>query len=212
MTRRATSLLGATLLIGCLVAFGIYISLATPNDSSSTFSGSTQTTEPQLGLEFWMSVNPTVIRSGDSIEISMSIRNTLTSMNNVSRSSEWQLSPLLNWTASSSLCPKWDNFVIFTGYYARANISQATNSLVIVAPNPGLVCPNRNYNTYFFEPMSSLASLNYLGNVMNMNESSVVMGYYHVEVKSVSPFANGTYTIAGGDEWGQLDILHFRVV
>ena len=133
-------------------------------------------------------------------------------MNNVSRSSKWQLAALLNWTASSSLCPKWDNFVIFMGYYNQVNISHATNPIIIVAPNAALMCPNRNYSIYFFEPMSTQVSVTSIGNTVSMNDSSVVPGHYSVGAKSVSPFASGTYTIAGGDEWGQLDILHFRVV
>ena len=181
---------------------------------------SAETTNSTLGLKLSLSVNSTSVRSGSNINVTVTITNVLKSMNNVSGKWDWANQIVANSSASTFPCPHWDNFVIVNGYYSESNISTAS-PLWLIPPHESLACPYLNWTSYLFKPQSYNATVFPNGYYpYNLTTKALVQGYYTTPQGYVlpnknlppPPFPTGIYTIAAGDEWGQMVILHIVVV
>ena len=178
------------------------------------------TTDPFLGLNLSVIMNTTSLQSGESIDIIISETNTLNTTNTVNAANEWQFSPL-----SLSPCGTLNypmGLAIFQGYYTPSNVSTAET---LELYKPGMYsCPMilAGITSYTFQPLSTVASVNAPYSIFNLSLASGVTasGYWTDNNSSdvwglnarFSNFQPGIYTIAGGDEWGQLILLHFTVV
>jgi hypothetical protein len=193
-----------------------YNELAGLNASQSI----SMTNEP-IGLNLRVAMNTTSIQSGQSIDVIISETNTLNTTNTVNVSDQWQLSSL-----SFSLGPCGNlgypiGIVIFKGYHTYSNISTA-ESLDLYQPGT-YFCPAGFFATSFsFQPLSNMASVNEAPNSSSslpMTSEVTASGYwtdnYPLDYTGVnatfSNFQPGIYTVVGGDEWGQLVLLHFIV-
>jgi hypothetical protein len=177
-----------------------------------------ETTNATLGLELELSAKPTNLVQGNSINITVAIRNTLNKVNNVPGESDWAVPVIENFSASTFACPHWENFLIFQGYYSVSNISEGS-PVWLVPPHQAPLCPYLNYSTFSFNPESLNVSVNGELDNYNLTTKVLVEGYYTTTQGYVLPnrnlpppsFPPGVYTVAAGDEWGQLVLLHFSV-
>jgi hypothetical protein len=108
---------------------------------------------------------------------------------------------------------------IFQGNCTADNISTATP---LILDNPNIVIPDCmpfgfNFTAYDFKPSSDIALLK--GDAPDSSttfemSTKVTAGIYWVGSlpNAVQQFYSpGVYTVAGGDAWGDLIILHFTV-
>jgi hypothetical protein len=180
------------------------------------FPQSVSVTDAPLGLNLSIAVNTTLLQSGQGIEITINETNTLDALNTVSATTGWQSTPQL----SLGPCGVGDypmGLAICQGYYTPSSISSA-EPLYIYAPGT-FACPMliRLITSYTFQPLSNMASISPPSNsfFMPMNSSFAANGYWTGNLKGQTEFSNfspGIYTVVGGDEWGQLVLLHFVVI
>jgi hypothetical protein len=117
---------------------------------------------------------------------------------------------------------------LLKGNYDQANLSSATTIQVFEpGPRPGCSGPGGlgNFNDYYFEPHSFKAALSgdlspdCTGNCakpMYISQTILIMGYWTWEPQFqvpvvLHPLQPDKYTLVGGDEWGNVVILHFVV-
>jgi hypothetical protein len=188
-------------------------------------------TNQTSGLELELATNVSVIfakpqfsNESHAILVMVSLLNTLVSPNNLTAARNWPLPDL-----APGLCSDYNQpfgIDIMKGYYTRANITSAS-PLQLFAQQ---YCPVYFPPAYFvFDPKS-----NYVNTVSQKNTSEYtnplgdaereipLSGYCCTDVIGTKnctcitygaiPFQVGTYTVAGGDEWGDLVLLHFSVL
>ena len=208
----------AFLISGTTTTLAVQTTDVTTNSTTSavetTFADTANST---LGLELSLSINSTTIETGQAINVSLSLQNTLPRINNVSADWNWALSSLLNFSYSILPCPRWDTFRVFNGYYSQSNISSAAPLYLWPIAEGYPSCPFWNFSTYIFQPSSSTVNVsstfpsNY-DNSFSTAENQSLTGYYlpnqgtpgSNKFPPPTPFPVGVYTIAVGDEWGQL--------
>lgn len=177
-------------------------------------------TDPSNALQLRLSINATTMGSGQTMNISVSEYNPQTHPNNVTGSTDWPIQEL-----STGPCGPINNpmgVAVFEGYYTSANVSSAT-PLTMYAPGI-YACPAEMLvKAYLFNPTSSLAAL--YGSCspepcfqIVTSASLAFSGYW---TGTAAPgatgggdfhsFPRGVYTIAAGDEWGELEFLYFVV-
>ncbi|MDG6914903.1 MAG: hypothetical protein JRN58_04080 [Nitrososphaerota archaeon] len=208
---------------------GIESTGATPGSTqaTSTFTASSaailndtrETVSPSIGLELLLSVNSTTIPSEDAISVNASVVDARPTPVNVSASSVWPISGL-----TSGVCdfgPGPVGIAFFRGYYGENNVSGAE----AIDIWPPIACPASdvlNATSFEFLPHSDAA--NYSGYFGSYANSTKGVSSTRATVGASPYAANGTgfyysldsalpatYTLAAGDEWGQLVLLHFDV-
>jgi hypothetical protein len=169
------------------------------------------------GLSLSISVSPQLIKPGYPIHIVISESNTLSKMNNLPVSDKWPISGLSVGNCETESYPFGVAF--FQGSYTTANIS-STTPLELYDPNTveiGCISPVFNVTGYDFKSSSDIATLD--GGAINgsatFEMSAEVIGginWVGSPPNAVQQyFEPGVYTVAGGDEWGNMVILHFTV-
>jgi hypothetical protein len=217
------------------LVFGVYVGLFVPTSTRTTvnysgFVATAENTSSTIALELKLSVNSTVIQSGEVLNISVSILNTLPKVNNVTGASDWALPVLQNFSTQPTPCPSYVSFQISNGYYTESNVSFATSPLQLSPPGLAIPCILLQRSFYLFQPSSNMAEFlvstpppTYF--MVPMGISQLVRGSFQtrcctnlstitmipVPPSSVPPFPYGVYTLVAGDEWGQLVLLHFAV-
>ena len=232
-TRTKTIAAGFIPLILVSSLFGIYLAL-TPSSTTTTMNYplTADTVNSTLGLALSLSINSTNVQSGQSINISLSVINGQPTVDNVSAASNWKVAELKNESISNYALGfgnfiTSENFIIFQGYYTLANVSSAQDPLLLFQPlrSGGLVENNlySNFSFFDFQPSSSIINITnaYPANYIEDNKTtysvaastSVAGSYSNIFCPHCTgpptPFRPSVYTLVAGDEWGQLDILHF---
>jgi hypothetical protein len=162
-------------------------------------------------LNLTLSLNASSISQGQSIGVTIDESNLLNTASTVNSSSNWPL------FLSLGPCGHGNypiGLAIFDGYYTSSNIS-AADSLELYQPGVR-ACPMFMLliTSYTFQPLSDIASVNSPnpGFNLSMNSDLTANGYWSgTSAENFVVFPPGIYTIVGGDEWGQLVILHFDV-
>ena len=169
------------------------------------------------GLSLSISVNPQLIKPGYPVHIVISESNALSKMNNLRVSDKWPISGLSVGICGTERYPF--GVVVFQGSYTTENLSSAT-PLELYDPNTveiGCMPPVLNVTAYGFKPSSDIATLD--GNAINgsttFEMSAEVIGginWVGTPPNAVQQyFEPGVYTVVGGDEWGNVVIIHFTV-
>ena len=202
----------------------------TTSSSALNYPTTAQTTNSTIGLELLLSTNSSTIESGQAIAIAASIQNTLSRFNNVSRDSNWLLSAFhenatVDAISQSNQCQQYLTYRLFTGFETLNNISSSTPLFLLPPGFPAPSCPTANNNPswFLFYPSSYVYNeTTFYGpdNVQNAKSQTTLTGYFPSNYNKTSnqiipsppSFTSGTYTIAAGDEWGQMVILHFTVL
>ena len=183
-------------------------------------SNSAFVTNEATGLRLTLSINTTSLSRGRTIDIQLDAQNTLPTPNTVNGSSIYRIKGL-----SAGPCgglgtfPSPMGFALFSGYHTADNLWYG--QLGFYSPGP-YFCPlfrspmkwyvfaanGDNATGYgpcnggpcFTEPMRldrSLSGYWIISPVLNSG--------------AFTTFSPGVYTIVGGDEWGDLVLLHFAV-
>ncbi|MDG7000443.1 MAG: hypothetical protein JRN15_15205 [Nitrososphaerota archaeon] len=225
------SIFGAYLWLGPL---STSTSKVTPPSALSNAS-----TNQILGVRLALSINTSTVILNEStgnesaILVNISDFNIRSTLNNISATGSW---PIRNLSAGMCAFNYPFGIAIFKGNYDSRNISLAKSSIPLF---PIIPCPIGSAPAayYIFEPNSSLAGIlsqpfttsssnattittQYNYPPKPMSESIPITGYCCKQVTlpncdcytiGYNPFGIGTYTIVGGDEWGNIVTLHFIV-
>ena len=180
--------------------------------ANSSYPTTVTTTNTNIGLNFTLTLGSSELITGQNLSITASVTNERSTFNNLTSESDWSEPWLIGWGAIDS-CNSFANAQVFQGYYDQSNRSslQSGTELQLAKPLfPPMECPfiPGAWSTYFpFEPHESRVGYQY----------STTGDYGNASSASSSPnstfhlFDSGVYTVAAGDEWGQLVLLHFTV-
>jgi hypothetical protein len=196
-------------------------------------SPSSATVTSVNGLRLTASSNASELAVGQHLNVSLSIVNTLPKINIVKPSNEWLMHgvPVALWPPCYFGLPA--EAAVLQGYYSSQAIQSAANVTFNYICMEGV-----NVDHVIFQPNSDQVNLTGLYDVTGANQSLgpfhmslsfTTGGYWNLQNLSKElnipilgeqypprppafiPFVPGEYTIAVGDEWGQLVTLHFEV-
>lgn len=174
---------------------------------------------PALGIRLDLSINSTSLKPGDKITITISENNLRLVPNEVRAASDWKLQGLSLGPCGTVNHPI--GFAILKGNYTKDNISIG-HPLQLYQPGV-FHCPMilSGIDSYAFDPASNLA--NVVGSCtpnpcfkLQIEDQALVAGSWSETLPfpgqaSFHQFTPGVYTVAGGDEWGDLLVLNFTV-
>jgi len=197
-----------------ITEFGMSCSTASAITTTANNSNSSKiatVTNSTNGLSFTLSLNSTNLMQGQAINITAYVTNDRSTFNNLTWAGpggSWSEGWFIGWGMIDS-CNSFANAQVFQGYYTQSNISslQSGTELQLAKPLiPPMECPfiPGAWYTYFpFQPHESKVGYQYStqGDYGKANQSS----------STLQLFNPGVYTVAAGDEWGQMVILHFVV-
>jgi hypothetical protein len=220
------------LILGLLFAGSVSLDYALYVDNgyrSLNIPLQTQSAESSMpSLILHLELNTTVLKQGQAISIVLTETNNAPEFNNITAADNWAyrgFQPGLC-TQRIGISNLPFNIAIIKGYYSE--LSLYGNSLpIFYPPNVVVDCITGGGvpTEYDFYPNSDNAVVNssfnnglnsiYFGQNETISTSISFDGYYNSTSTSFSsdiiPFAPGTYTVIGGDEWGKLVMLHFVV-
>ncbi len=174
-------------------------------------------TDRATGLMLALALNATTVRSGQTVDITASETNTVSTMNNVTASNQWPISGLSIFARQCGTADRPFGMAIYRGYYR--NVSSAT-PLRLYKPGPDYGCPGdlSKISQYSFYPKNVTAEV--WGScapepclTLAMSASIPVKGFWNTGpiVYGYTDLPSGVYTVAAADEWGQLVLLYFVV-
>lgn len=200
---------------------------------------STQSVNHTAGVKLKVSMNSTSIVDAPSknipstILVTLSEYNILSHVNNLTANNGW---PLAN--VSVGGCDYHEPFgiAVYKGNYSLQNVSSAS-SIDLFPVSLGCVVPSLPAKSYSFLPDSNTATIitSPYFESSNGNSTTTISKTYSSEAMTGSiqlngyccrqvhlaggaytvgliPFDAGTYTLAAGDMWGDLVVLHFTVM
>ena len=185
------------------------------------------------GLQLTVTSNATEITVGQTLNVSLSIVNTLSRVNAVEPSNDWLIHgvPVALWPPCYFGLPA--EAAVLQGSYDLQGIGSAANVTFSYMCMEGV-----NVDHVTFQPNSDQVTLTGLYDVTDENESLgpfhlslsfTTGGYWNLQNLSTElnipilgeqypprppayvPFTPGEYTVAIADEWGQVALLHFTV-
>jgi hypothetical protein len=170
-------------------------------------------------LRFTLSMNSSTLATGNAAEIEISEQNTLLLTNTVASAHGWPTPGLTDSPCGVLNYPM--GFAIFKGYHLQTNLPSADR---LDLYGPGLYfCPLilSSIDSYVFASGNDSASINgSCGSnpcvTMPMRSDGSFTGFWSSSILYLSSatfhsFSPGAYTVVGGDEWGDLLVLHFVV-
>jgi hypothetical protein len=184
---------------------GTSVTSASSGTSTSSLTGTATSSEPN-DLQLRLSTNATDIQYGGGVEISVSEYNTATTVENVSAANDWPATGLSDGACGHMAYPF--GVAVFQGFYTSRNVSSGQPLQIYpIVPCPMLI---RLVTGYLFSPLNDSAVIlpgsPNATTLMAVNVTAI--GTFN---DSLTPFSPGTYTVAAGDEWGGLTVLHFSV-
>jgi hypothetical protein len=204
-----------------VIASGLYLAYLSPNRQTtgccttylqSPLSGDSRNTT--IGLDLKLSINSTLLATGGGIAVNITEANMRNVTNDVNASRDWPIDNLALGPCGTLNYPM--GIGVFQGFYTQSNVSSAGKPLSIYQPGE-YMCPMilSNIDSYQFGPLSDNAQIYgscSSGSCFELNVTSEIdAGGYWSSHSSFARFSSGNYTVVGGDEWGQMVILHFTV-
>ncbi len=159
------------------------------------------------GMILAFSVNSTVIAPNGSFEFRVSEYNPTDYVVNMALANDWPLSSL-QWPCNSGAIPY--GLAAFRGYYTLSNVSSAMDALHFA---PYLCLSYAPPSDFVFQPLSGFSPAYTPGfiQIYATGGDTTSSGNSTMLVSSLGSSAPGTYTLAAGDEWGDLVLLHITV-
>ncbi|MHB8567185.1 MAG: hypothetical protein ACYC7D_12460 [Nitrososphaerales archaeon] len=211
---------GAVLsIVFILVAVGVfaaYVGLVTQPGASThiefpSYAGSINQT---IGLKLGALLNGTTITNyypnSTAILVTLSDSNLLSTQNKQPAANNW---PIANLSAGACVNNSPFGIDVFKGYYASTNVSRAGSALRVFGEPACII--SQSPTSFTFSPandsnsaISSNITLD--GTCCRLIPQEGCGNDCFTQI--MAPFSTGTYTIAAGDEWGNLVFLHFSVV
>ncbi len=196
-----------------LVVVALLIWTLAPGPSATTTSTVSSTTASKGGLELRLSANASSVGPGAfAFQITATEHNTLASVNNVTAAREWRVAGLSLGACGTEAYPF--GVALYRGYQTADGIASAQRIIIY----PVVACPLmiRLVTGYLFQPTSHMAVILPSGpnaTATPMTASVTAKSEYaagHIPSTS-APLGPGTYTVAAGDEWGSLVLVHVTV-
>jgi len=191
-------------------------------------------------LELIVSTNETTIRAGQELAVTVTLYNPLGQNYNISTNNAWPFNGLLMFSQSWPYCYFYSPFelLVLKGNFSVSGVISTTQS---IGPNTtsalGTCWEQEDYRNFRFEPSSDwvyvASRYSVTGNVsvvgpQNASVTVATNGYWdndtllsypssyastgnYTFLEAQHPFVEGVYTIAVGDEWGQLVVIHVTV-
>jgi hypothetical protein len=170
-------------------------------------------------LRFTLSMNSSTLSTGQAVEIKVSEQNTLLLTNTVPSAHGWPATELTAGPCGVMNYPM--GFAIYEGYQLQNNLPSADR--LALYGSGFYFCPLILFgiNSYTLAPGSDSATIN-AGSSPNpsftipIQSQGTFNGYWSSSIPYLSTptfhsFSPGVYTVVGGDEWGDLLVLHFVV-
>ena len=191
---------------------------------------------PPAGISLQVSVNGTTMAEGDDVAITATLFSSPIGQDNiVSPSDNWPVYGLLMFNQNFPPCLFHSPFelVVLKGDYSSSQLMAMGST-----GTPAYTCMENTYVIGFtFAPNSTLARITSLYDVtdgistygpVNASVTVTTNGYWdnsssmaysvaysglgnYNQFPAEHPFVEGVYTIAIGDEWGQLVVIHITV-
>jgi hypothetical protein len=173
-----------------------------------------------LGLDVLLVLNSTKLVTGDALNVTAAVQNSSPKEVDASEAFVWAFPSIRDWQTILGGCPSFLSIQVYSGHYAMSNLSTASPLQI---SNPGRMAPcgppvALEKEAYFrFQPSSHKAaylfpSSSYTGPGYPMSQTVEAKGYYPSnQSQNFIRFPAGSYTVAAGDEWGQLTISYFSV-
>jgi len=189
----------------------------TISTTATNFNGvNSASNKSSNGLSLELSLDSQTYKPDDTINMAITENNTLSKTNNIPVMDKWQIAGLSVGICGTFFYPF--GIAVLQGDYDADNLSIA-KPLTLDNPNmivQGCLPPVINITAYDFEPSSDIATLegNAIGSGTIEMSAEVPASSYWVGgfSKAVQQnFEPGIYTVVGGDEWGNLVVLHFTV-
>lgn len=199
------------ILVGLLVVAATGGTFLTVRPAQKVFGNSTYA-ESSTGLRLYVSLNATVFRLGQSVDISVQEYNPLAQSINLSRSNRWPVGGLSLGPCGTLNFPM--GFAVYAGYYTSSDI-------FLGVPLPlfelgTYYCPMflSNIDYYLFQAESDVGQVfgSCIPNpclTMPMATYMSIGGFWLTSL--YVEFPPGIYTVAVEDEWGTMFLLHFVV-
>jgi hypothetical protein len=205
------------LLAGCNVISGA-------SNSKESFSitvdsqASIVTAKPVNGVQLYLELNSATFKPGEMVMVTAGEWNTLTTSNEVAADKSWPVGRLAMGPCGTLNYPM--GIAFYSGYCTESDISSA-KPLRLYDPKAVYHCPAvlSSISSYVFQPSSDTADV--YGSCepepclddIKVGGTLTYTGFWTDEQESTFiNFTSGTYTVACGDEWGTLIILHFLVL
>jgi hypothetical protein len=232
---------GAFWAVQAMIVVGVLALVALPSTNPSTSvsqASSSSSTLDSNGLSLSLSINATSQREisvGQTLQVNLSLFNTLPRVNSVPASSDWPFQgvQVAFWPPCYVSLPV--ETVVLKGNYTLQGLQNALTAIL-----SGQCTLWTNVGHVVFQPTSSQAnitgasyqnrtsgpfqlSVNFTtsgywtlppnpgGNGLVPFNTVVGPGQYPPEPPEATPFVPGVYTVAVCDEWGQAVVLHFTV-
>jgi hypothetical protein len=219
---------------------GYYAGTQAPARTTTTVTSTvTSTTTTPLttpaGITLELSVNGTTINEGQNLAITATLLNVLGQNNSVAISDNWPIQGLLMFNNDWPPCYYYSpvELVVLKGNYTQSQ-------LLAMGPgrSPNFGCFEDSVISHLkFEPNGDLvyvtSTYSVTGDIstygpLNASVTVTTDGYWDNSINLIYPtpyaslgqynflaaqhsFVQGVYTVAVGDEWGQLDVVHLIV-
>lgn len=214
----------------------------TTSDAVIMLPDEAQSTNQTTGLMFEIALNSSLIvetgNDSTSILVVVSEYNFRNAINNLTSENDWRIDGLTLGQCRSGPF----GIAVFPGYYSLTNISNAPSALSLNGPTWCPVQSIQTLSSFYaFLPQSSVAIVragtgyqyDYSGNhtttitelttapepiintiTFNGYCCRTITNYQNCSCifNAITPFQAGTYTVAGGDQWGDLVLTHFSVM
>jgi len=183
--------------------------------------------------------NPSSDNESGTILIVISLFNTLQTNNSLPAPQDWRLGDLSPGVCSAFNEPF--GIEVMKGYYTNSNVTSgqplplfAPSFCHIYAPpayfvfgpksdNANLISYPQNFSSLITSSTLTLARITHDNSPLGDAERAIPLNGYCCRdlpgpqnctcyTPGSIPFETGTYTVAGGDEWGDLVLLHFNVL
>ncbi|MGI0092268.1 MAG: hypothetical protein ACREBS_11225 [Nitrososphaerales archaeon] len=193
--------------------------------SSTDYAGSASSTEmtnSASGLQLQLSMNSTVLSSGQTVAINITEYNTLSRGNNISTASDWRINGLSLANPCGTYLPM--GIEMFDAYFSTTNISSAlaNQTVQLYEPNEHVcrVMPVTSYYAFFPRSSNAIWSPPCDGNPYQAECSDPMTDTIEFNgtwtqgsggEQILADLSPGTYTVVGGDEWGNIVLLYFQV-
>ncbi|HYB45251.1 MAG TPA: hypothetical protein VEC92_01890 [Nitrososphaerales archaeon] len=207
---KTSSIFGLVTALSVVAVLAISVSLPRGQASPSAPQSSTSAHQAASnGLLLQLSISSSVVGPGQPLLVSIDSFNPFAVNLNATAAKSWAAQGLKTGSCYSSVYPF--GVAVYQGSYAAGNISQGKPLQVFpIVPCPLFI---RLVTGYYFNPESSNAIvLPGTGAAILMSASVNVTGTFPGKGGSAQPFPPGIYTVVGGDEWGTLVFLQFRVL
>jgi hypothetical protein len=210
---------------------------AASSKSAAAGNATSSSSMPINGIRLATSINTTNLSPGQALNVTLSISNVLGTINDLRTASDWPFQgiPVDFWPLPYNTFPA--QVVVLNGNYSADSLSLllrakfqstciecVTLDHVVLEPNGdlanvtgvfcSLTCDNETQGPYrltgsfttngYWDP-------EYLANDLNAPIIPITANQYVTTPRSF-PFLPGVYTVAVGDEWGEVNVLHFQVV